>query len=277
MTTTRTEPEAAPASAKASDEKWKTSPGGPLDRRGQTSSGERGQTSSGENERADDDKPVTKRARMDSDGSAKTTEGAIDAAEDAAEATNVDAPEPRGAPAVQTRDRREEGAETRRVAAERRAPDRDPRGAHAVQPQRREELAVLGDGHARAQALPEAHAVVRRREKQQRGGAAEGAAGAKTTAVARGGERLGARRADRRVPAARQRACGRAKPSARRAAAERGGVRAGRAQAQRSGAARDESGGVERVRRVRGIPGRDCVFGVPWARPGGCDAPADCV
>ena len=92
MTTTRTEPEAAPASAKASDEKWKTSPGGPPDGRGQTSSGERGQTSSGENERADDDKPVTKRARMDSDGSAKTTEGAIDAAEDAVEATNVDAP-----------------------------------------------------------------------------------------------------------------------------------------------------------------------------------------
>ena len=86
MTTTRTEPEAAPASAKASDEKWKTSPGGPLDRHGQTSSGERGQTSSGENERADDGKPVTKRARMDSDGSAKTTEGAIDAAEDAASA-----------------------------------------------------------------------------------------------------------------------------------------------------------------------------------------------
>ena len=92
MSTMRTEPESAPESAKGSDEKWKTSPDGPLDGRGQTSSGERGQTSSGENKREDDGKLVTKRARMDSNGSAKTTEGAIDAAEDVAEATNADAP-----------------------------------------------------------------------------------------------------------------------------------------------------------------------------------------
>ena len=38
MSTMRTEPESAPESAKGSDEKWKTSPDGPLDGRGQTRS-----------------------------------------------------------------------------------------------------------------------------------------------------------------------------------------------------------------------------------------------
>ena len=85
--TTTIDPQHNVGTEKVSDEKWKTSPGGPLERHGQSSSGEHGQTTSGENERADDGKPVTKRARMDSDGSAKTTEVAIDALHDGADKT----------------------------------------------------------------------------------------------------------------------------------------------------------------------------------------------
>jgi len=87
-----THPETERATAKVSDDEGKTSPGLPLERRGRTSSGEHGQTTSEETDRPDGN-PVTKRARMDSDGSAKTTECAIDAVEeDAVEATNGDVP-----------------------------------------------------------------------------------------------------------------------------------------------------------------------------------------
>ena len=62
---------------------WRASPGGPFKRHAhcQSSSGEHGQTSSGENDRVvflDDGGPGTKRARMDSDGSVKTHESAVD-------------------------------------------------------------------------------------------------------------------------------------------------------------------------------------------------------
>ena len=271
MTTTRTEPEAAPASAKASDEKWKTSPGGPLDRRGQTSSGERGQTSSGENERADDDKPVTKRARMDSDGSAKTTEGAIDAAEDAVEATNVDAPSRAARPPSKPAPAAKKEPQIRRVPAERRAPDRDPEGACGA-------AATTGrTGGARRWPCP-GTSTARSTcggppagEKQ--GAAPPRAAGRETTAVARGGERLGARRAAGFPPHVN----GLAGALLLAAPLLNAAASAWTSSGTRSGAARDESGGVGALRAFGGIPGRDCVFGVPRARPSGCDAPADRV
>ena len=179
MTTTRTEPEAAPASAKASDEKWKTSPGGPPDGRGQTSSGERGQTSSGENERADDGKPVTKRARMDSDGSAKTTEGAIDAAEDAAEATNVDAPSraarPPSKPAPAAKKEPKLGASRRNGAPPIEIPEGRMRcSRNDGKNWRCSEMAMPGHKHCQKHMRWSAGG-----RSKQRGGAAEGAAGAK--------------------------------------------------------------------------------------------------
>ena len=178
----RTEPEPAPASAKASDEKWKTSPGGPLDAHGLTSSGEHGQTSSGENERADDGKPVTKRARMDSDGSAKTTEGAIDAAEEAAEATDVEAPSraarppPKPAPAAKKEPRL--GASRRNGAAPIEIPEGRMRcSRNDGKNWRCSEMAMPGHKHCQKHMRWSAGG----RSKQRGGerGAADGAAGAK--------------------------------------------------------------------------------------------------
>ena len=180
MSTMRTEPEAAPESAKASDEKWKTSPGGPLDGRGQTCSGERGQTSSGENEQADDGKPVTKRARMDSDGSAKTTERAIDAAEDAAEATNVDAPSrapnrPPSKPAAAAKKEPRVGASRRNGAPAIEIPEGRMRcSRNDGKNWRCSEMAMPGHKHCQKHMRWSASG-----RSKQRGGAAEGAAGAK--------------------------------------------------------------------------------------------------
>ena len=180
MSTMRTEPEAAPESAKASDEKWKTSPGGPLDGRGQTCSGERGQTSSGENEQADDGKPVTKRARMDSDGSAKTTERAIDAAEDAAEATNVDAPSrapnrPPSKPAAAAKKEPRVGASRRNGAPAIEIPEGRMRcSRNDGKNWRCSEMAMPGHKHCQKHMRWSASG-----RSKQRSGAAEGAAGAK--------------------------------------------------------------------------------------------------